>query len=85
MNPDAPSTTVVLSRRIKRGQDEAFKTWTEDFHTVMSSYPGHLSGQAVPPVEGAQPEWVFVYTFDTPQNLRTWLESEDRRGSMTGT
>jgi len=79
MNQESPSTTVVLSRRIKRGQDEAFKTWTEGFHAVMATYPGHLSGQAVPPVEGAQPEWVFVYTFDTPQNLRTWLESEDRR------
>jgi len=78
MNPDAPSTTVVLSRRIKQGQEEAFLAWAEGFHEVMATYPGHLSGQAVPPVEGAQPEWVFVYTFDRPQNLRTWLESEDR-------
>lgn len=72
-------TTVVLARRILRGQDEAFKAWIEGFHAVMATYPGHLKGQAVPPVEGAQPEWVFVYTFDTPQNLRAWLESEDRR------
>lgn len=74
-----PATTVVLSRRIKRGQEEAFQAWTIGFHAVMSTYPGHLSGQAVPPVPGAQEEWVFVYTFDTPQNLRTWLESDDRR------
>jgi hypothetical protein len=78
-NADAPATTVVLSRRIKSGQEDHFRAWVEGFHAVMATYPGHRSGQVVPPVEGAQPEWVFVYTFDSPQNLRTWLESEDRR------
>ena len=76
---DAPATTVVLSRRIKAGQEEAFRVWVEGFHAVMAAHPGHRSGQVVPPVPGAQPEWVFVYTFDTPQNLRAWLDSEDRR------
>ncbi len=76
---DAPATTVVLSRRIQPGQEEAFQTWIEGFHAVMATHPGLQSGQVVPPVPGAQPEWVFVYTFDSPQNLRAWLESEDRR------
>jgi len=76
---EAPATTVVLSRRIKAGREEAFRVWIEGFHEVMATHPGHRSGQVVPPVEGAQPEWVFVYTFDSPQNLKAWLESEDRR------
>ena len=76
---DAPVATVVLSRRIKPGKEDEFRAWIAGFDVVMATYPGHLSGQVVPPVEGAQAEWVFVYTFDTPQNLRTWLESEDRR------
>lgn len=75
---DAPVATVVLSRRIKAGKEAEFRAWIADFNGVMATYPGHLSGQVVPPVEGAQAEWVFVYTFDTPQNLRAWLESEDR-------
>jgi len=76
---DAPATTVVLSRRIKPGKEEAFREWIQGFHAVMATHPGHRSGQVVPPVEGVQSEWVFVYTFDSPQNLRAWLESEDRR------
>ena len=76
---EAPATTVVLSRRIRTGREEAFRAWIEGFHAVMAAYPGHVSGQVVPPVEGAQAEWVFVYTFDTPRHLRNWLESEDRR------
>lgn len=76
---DAPVATVVLSRRIKAGKEAEFRAWIAGFNGVMATYPGHLSGQVVPPVEGAQAEWVFVYTFDTPQNLRAWLESEDRR------
>jgi antibiotic biosynthesis monooxygenase (ABM) superfamily enzyme len=76
---ETPATTVVLSRRIKAGREAEFQAWAEGFHAVMAAYPGHLRGQMVPPVENAQPEWVFIYTFDSPQSLRFWLESEDRR------
>jgi uncharacterized protein len=75
----AAATTVVLSRRIRTGREADFLQWAEGFHAVMASHPGFRSGQVVPPVEGAQPEWVFVYTFDSPGDLRRWLASEDRR------
>lgn len=78
LSPDAPSTTVVLSRRIKAGKEAEFQAWIEGFDALMATHPGHRSGQVVPPVSGAQDEWVFVYTFDSPQSLKSWLESEDR-------
>lgn len=78
MEPEA-HTTVVLSRRIRAGREAEFQAWLEGFDAVMARYPGFLKGQVVPPVEGAQPEWVFVYSFDSGQNLRNWLESADRK------
>ncbi len=80
--PNPPSelhTTVVLNRRLRPGQEDAFRAWIQGFDAAMAAFPGFVSGQVVPPVQGAQEDWVFLYAFDTPLNLRTWLESDTRR------
>lgn len=73
-----PHTTVVLSRRIRAGHEQAFADWLKGFDQAMAGFPGFMKGEVIPPVEGAQPEWVFVYTFDSGVNLRNWLESDTR-------
>jgi len=77
-----PATTVVISRRVRPSREAEFRTWAQGIHDVMATHAGFRSGQVVPPVEGTQPDWVFVNTFDSPGNLRLWLESADRRAWM---
>ena len=74
-----PAVTVVISRRVRPGREAEFRVWAEGIHAVMATHAGFRSGQVVPPVEETQPDWVFVNTFDSPQNLRLWLTSADRR------
>ena len=69
---------MVIARRPKAGLEEAFRAWAEAIHQAMSEQPGFHSYQAVPPVPGESLDWYFVFTFDTPDNLRAWLESETR-------
>ena len=71
--------TVVIVRRVKPGCEAEFVAWTEGFTAALASFPGCVQCRALPPVPGAQPEWVFVFAFQTPQDLRAWIGSEVRR------
>lgn len=70
--------TVVVSRRVRPGCEEAFEEWVAGFTAAASQAPGWVSHQVVPPLGEAQPDWVFVFTFDTPGHLRAWVESPVR-------
>jgi antibiotic biosynthesis monooxygenase (ABM) superfamily enzyme len=70
--------TVVVSRRVRPGCEEAFQAWAEGFEREMARFPGHVNCQFVPPVGVAQPEWVFVFTFDSPWSLQAWVSSPIR-------
>ncbi|MBK8793440.1 MAG: hypothetical protein IPN59_09835 [Holophaga sp.] len=69
---------VVIARRPKAGLEEAFAAWAQGIYQVMAEQPGFQSYQAVPPLQGESRDWYFVFTFDTPENLRRWLGSDTR-------
>ena len=73
------ATTVVLSRRVRPGLEEPFARWVSGATEAVRAFPGFVREEVVPPVAGAQPEWVFVFTFDSPSSLRAWVASEERR------
>ena len=75
-DPQGPA--VVIARHPKAGLEEAFQAWAEGIYRVMAEQPGFKSYQAVPPVPGESRDWYFVFTFDTPANLKIWLNSETR-------
>lgn len=87
MSPGAPAagtqTTVVVSRRVRPGSEEAFRAWAAGFEREMALFPGHVNCQLVPPVGEAQLEWVFVFTFDSPRSLQAWVESPARGRWLT--
>lgn len=74
---------VVISHRVKPGCEAAFQAWTEGIATDMEAAPGFLARQAIPPVPGAQPEWVSVFHFDSMENLKGWIHSETRARWLT--
>lgn len=75
-DPERPA--VVIARRPKATFEAAFQAWAEGIYRVMAEQPGFQSYQAVPPVPGEARDWYFVFTFDTHENLKNWLESETR-------
>lgn len=70
--------TVVVSRRVKPGFEPAFQAWVEGFTAAVAATPGYLSHQVVPPVDGAQPDWVFVFTFEDAASLGAWVDHPTR-------
>lgn len=75
-HPDHPA--VVISRRPRAGQEEAFRTWAQGIYEAMSSQPGFRSYQAIPPREPGAQDWFFVFTFESESTLKAWLSSDLR-------
>jgi antibiotic biosynthesis monooxygenase (ABM) superfamily enzyme len=70
--------TVVVSRRVLPGFEAPFQEWAVGFEQEMAQFPGHKGCQLISPVMEAQPEWVFVFTFDSAKSLQAWIASETR-------
>ena len=69
---------VVISHRVKPERLTEFAVWSEGIAEVMAQAPGFLDYQSLPPVEGAQQEWMIVFRFDTAEHLRAWINSGTR-------
>lgn len=72
-HPEHPA--VVIARRPRPGQREAFQAWAQGIQAVMAEQPGFRSYQAVPPVDPDQGDWYFVFTFEDDRTLQRWLQS----------
>ena len=75
--PDSAPVTVVVNRIVKPGREAEFERWLQAVSQVVAGFPGHLGMDVFRPPAGER-EYVFVYRFDTHQNLRRWSESRER-------
>jgi antibiotic biosynthesis monooxygenase (ABM) superfamily enzyme len=74
------SVTVLVTRRVRPGQEEAFTAWLRELADVAKHYSGHQGVTVIPPPAGADDrEYVIVFRFDSQAHLRVWQESDERR------
>jgi hypothetical protein len=70
--------TLIFSRKIKRGREDAYKTWVSDFQHASREVKGFIGASTMGRgPEGA--EYISIVRFDTFDNLRAWEESHLRR------
>ncbi|HUP89162.1 MAG TPA: antibiotic biosynthesis monooxygenase, partial [Longimicrobiales bacterium] len=74
--------TVVVTRIIKPGCEDAFRTWANDVRRVVAEYPGYL-GLTLHMPRGGENQWVIGYAFDTGANLDAWIASDERARWVT--
>jgi antibiotic biosynthesis monooxygenase (ABM) superfamily enzyme len=70
--------TVLVTRRVREGQQAAFECWLHQLAEVARRYPGHRGVTVVPPPAGDR-EYLIVYRFDSQEHLQAWEESAERR------
>jgi uncharacterized protein len=71
--------SVVISTRIKPGQELAYRAWEQRIAAAQSKAPGFQGYHFEPPVPGVQDDWLAILRFDTETNLQAWLDSPGRR------
>jgi antibiotic biosynthesis monooxygenase (ABM) superfamily enzyme len=76
---DDGSVTVVTSRRVRPGHEEAFEEWLEGIGAAAARHPGFVWRRITRPKDHDRPEWVVVFKFESYNALRGWTESLERR------
>src|SRR5665213_1593281 len=64
--------------KIHPGQQEAFAAWQIRHNTVVSTFPGYISGDVMPPTKPGDNEWTIILNFQTSDLLLKWQKSEER-------
>lgn len=78
--PDGSApVSVVISARVKPSQEEAFRDWQRRLAAVEAQFPGYQGCKLVPPIAGAQDDWLTIIRFDAEEHLQAWLNSPQRQ------
>jgi uncharacterized protein len=70
--------TSVIRHNIRAGQQSTYEAWLREIVPVASAFPGHRGVNVIRPPAGTS-EYTVVLHFDTIDNLRGWLDSDQRR------
>ena len=70
--------TVVVSRRVRKGQQEAFEALSSQMTERASRFPGYLGTAMFRPASPDDPEYRIVFKFRDRETLTAWEESEER-------
>jgi uncharacterized protein len=80
---DAPKVaTVVTAVRVRRGEEGAFAAWLTQLNEIVAKFPGYISAVVMPPAPPSQSDWVMVQRFQTLEQLRAWLDSDERHSLL---
>ena len=75
--------TVLVTRRVRPGQEQAFTAWLRELADVAKHHPGHQGVTIIPPPVGADDrEYVIVFRFDSQAHLRVWQASDERQAML---
>ncbi|WP_418141213.1 antibiotic biosynthesis monooxygenase [Marinobacter sp. MA] len=70
--------TVVVSRRVRKGQQEAFEALSSQMTERASRFLGYLGTAMFRPASPDDPEYRIVFKFRDRETLTAWEESEER-------
>jgi uncharacterized protein len=74
----AEAASVVISTRVRPGQESAYRRWEQRISAIQSRSPGFQGYRLEPPISGVQDDWLAIIRFDSERNLQNWLESPER-------
>lgn len=81
MNGSADGATLVVSRRIKPGQEKAYEDWLRRVIEAARAFPGYMGVTTLSP-EGVDSDLRYlIWRFDSGETLDAW-ERSDVRNSL---
>ncbi len=72
------AVTVLVTRRIKPGQEEAFESLMGNMMAAAKEFNGHLGSQLVKPTAEEPGLYQVVFAFDNDVHLQAWQSSPAR-------
>jgi uncharacterized protein len=78
MSGPTEPVTVTVARRVAPGREADFAAWCDAVTAAASAHPGHLGAGVLRPGRVGEP-WHLVFRFASPDDLRAWEASAERR------
>ncbi|MEA2939599.1 MAG: uncharacterized protein QOD09_128 [Bradyrhizobium sp.] len=75
---ESSEVTSIIQHTIKAGEQAAYEEWLREIVPVSTRAQGYRGINVIRPSAGST-EYTVVLHFDTIDNLRAWLDSEERR------
>lgn len=76
---ETQGATVVITHRVRDGQQSGYEDWLNDIGPVCKRFPGHLDSQIIRPIAGITATYSVIVRFDTCDNLQNWMNSSERK------
>jgi len=77
--PASNPVTVLVSRRVRRGQAAEFERLMAGMQSAAARFPGHMGGFLIPPDQVEQGCYRTLFAFDTEAHLQAWTQSAERK------
>lgn len=74
--------SVVISTRLKPGQEAVYRRWEQRIAAAQARAPGFQGYRFEPPTPGVQDDWLSILRFDTEAHLQAWLDSPERHALL---
>jgi antibiotic biosynthesis monooxygenase (ABM) superfamily enzyme len=78
---DAP-VTIVVTRRVKPGREQAYEAWLERLLAQASALPGYLGASVQRPGPSGPREYTSIFRFATLEQLQAFERSDLRRRAL---
>ena len=73
---------LVVSTRIKPGQEAAYRRWEQKIAAAQVKASGFQGYRFEPPIPGVQEDWLSILRFDTQAHLQAWMDSPERHALL---
>ncbi|GAB0152602.1 antibiotic biosynthesis monooxygenase [Marinobacterium sp. BA1] len=70
--------TVVISRRVIKGQEAEFERLSSQMTERAARYPGYLGASMFRPASSDDPEYRIIFKFNDETTLSAWQQSSER-------
>ncbi|MET4162746.1 antibiotic biosynthesis monooxygenase [Marinobacterium iners] len=70
--------TVVISRRVVKGQEAEFERLSSQMTERAARYPGYLGASMFRPASSDDPEYRIIFKFNDETTLSAWQQSSER-------
>lgn len=71
--------TVVISHHIIEGKQQEYENWLNEIGPTCRNAVGNIDWQIIRPIPGLTYLYTVIIRFDTIDNLKHWMESDDRK------
>ena len=71
--------TVLITRRVRRGQARDFERLMAGMQAAAADFPGHVGGYLIQPHDAEDGVYHTLFAFDTDEHLRAWTGSDERQ------